>query len=78
MTSPPPTSTTSARRCARRIELDVVARVLAKEYDAGAVSGRVLDTLQPDDGIDPADLRVLWTSPGYSHCCFTARPRHGR
>ena len=55
-------------------ELDVVAQVLSREYDAGAISGRVLDTLQPDNGIDPTALRVLWTSPGYSHCCFTARP----
>ena len=55
-------------------ELDVVAQVLSREYDAGAVSGRVLEMLQPDYGIDPTALRVLWSSPGYSHCCFTARP----
>ena len=55
-------------------ELDVVMQVLNRAYDAGAVSGRVLDTLHKDDTVDPADLRVLWTSPGYSHCCFTARP----
>ncbi len=55
-------------------ELDVIARVLNREYDIGAVSGRVLDTLEPDDGVDIAALRVMWTSPGYSHCCFTARP----
>ena len=55
-------------------ELDVVVRVLSGEYDSGAVSGRVLATLPSTDGIDASELRVMWTSPTYNHCCFTARP----
>lgn len=55
-------------------ELDVLHRVLAREYDAGAVSGRVLDSIKPGDGIETGALKVFWTSAGYSHCCFTARP----
>ena len=55
-------------------QIDVIRQVLEQRYDAGAVSGRTLDTLSANHGIDPGRLRVFWTSPGYSHCCFTARP----
>ena len=54
-------------------QMDVIERVLSGEYDAGAVSGRTLLTLA-DRGTVPADaVRVFWSSPGYSHCCFTAQ-----
>ena len=54
-------------------QLDVIEQVLSGEYDAGAVSGRTLATFA-DRGTVPADaVRVFWSSPGYSHCCFTAQ-----
>ena len=55
-------------------QVDVILHVLDGQYDAGAVSGRALATLAGNHNIDPARLRVFWSSPGYSHCCFTARP----
>ncbi len=55
-------------------QIDVALQVLDRTYDAGAVSARTLDTLTDRHGIDSADLKVFWSSPGYSHCCFTARP----
>jgi phosphonate transport system substrate-binding protein len=53
-------------------EQDVVQRVCQGEYDAGAVTQRTLDALQAAGTLQPERLRILWTSPGYSHCCFTA------
>jgi phosphate/phosphite/phosphonate ABC transporter binding protein len=58
---------------ARSDERDVIARVCQGEYDAGAVCQRTLDVLQEEGGLAPDSLRILWSSPGYSHCCFTAR-----
>jgi len=49
-------------------ERDVVERVGRQEYDAGAVSQRTIETLPAT----PDGLRIIWSSPGYSHCCFTA------
>lgn len=53
-------------------ERDVVERVARQEYDAGAVSQRTIETLQAAGTLAPDSLRVVWSSPGYSHCCFTA------
>jgi ABC-type phosphate/phosphonate transport system substrate-binding protein len=53
-------------------ERDVAERVGRREYDAGAVSGRTIEALREDGSWAPAGLRVVWSSPGYSHCCFTA------
>ena len=55
-------------------QVDVALQVLNRRYDAGAISARAFDTLSERHGIDTAQLRVFWSSPGYSHCCFTARP----
>ena len=52
---------------------DVVERVVSGEYDAGAVSGRALTSLVENGTVAADALRVFWTSPGYSHCCFTAQ-----
>src|SRR5262245_41630646 len=57
---------------ARSDEQDVVERVRRGEYDAGAVTQRTLDTLQAEGTLAPDSLRIVWSSPGYSHCCFTA------
>src|SRR6266404_1403104 len=42
------------------------------EYDAGAVSGRTIEALRADGALAPDGFRIIWSSPGYSHCCFTA------
>jgi ABC-type phosphate/phosphonate transport system substrate-binding protein len=57
---------------ARSDERDVVERIGRHEYDAGAVSGRTLKALRADATLAPEGLRIIWSSPGYSHCCFTA------
>ena len=57
---------------ARSDERDVVERVGRKEYDAGAVSQRTIEALQAEGTLAPDNLRIIWSSPGYSHCCFTA------
>jgi len=57
---------------ARSDESDVVERVGRREYDAGAVSGRTIEGLQAEGVLAPGIFRIVWSSPGYSHCCFTA------
>jgi phosphonate transport system substrate-binding protein len=53
-------------------EAGVVALVRARHYDAGAVSAHTLRTLQANGHLHAGEVRVFWSSPGYSHCCFTA------
>ena len=53
-------------------ERDVVERVARREYDAGAVSRRTIETLQGEGTPAPGNFRIIWSSPCYSHCCFTA------
>jgi phosphate/phosphite/phosphonate ABC transporter binding protein len=53
-------------------ERDVVGRVGRHEYDAGAVSRRTIEALQTEGTLAPDSFRIIWSSPGYSHCCFTA------
>ena len=57
---------------ARSDERDVAERVGRQEFDAGAVSRRTIETLQAEGTLAPDGLRIIWSSPGYSHCCFTA------
>ncbi len=52
---------------------DVVDRILTGEYDAGAISKTALERMQAAGTLAPDSLRIFWTSPGYSHCCFTAQ-----
>jgi phosphate/phosphite/phosphonate ABC transporter binding protein len=54
-------------------ERDVIEQVSKGDYDAGAVCQRTLDVMQADGTLVPDSLRIIWSSPGYSHCCFTAR-----
>jgi len=49
-----------------------VDRIVSGEYDAGAVSSTALARLHAAGLVAPESVRVFWTSPGYSHCCFTA------
>ena len=51
---------------------DVVERIVSGEYDAGAVSSTALARLHAAGLVAPESVRVLWTSAGYSHGCFTA------
>ena len=54
-------------------ERDVVDRVAKGEFDAGSVTRRTLEALA-EAGSMPGDaVRTIWSSPGYSHCCFTAQ-----
>jgi ABC-type phosphate/phosphonate transport system substrate-binding protein len=53
-------------------ERDVVERVGRYEFDAGAVSGRTIEALRAEGTLAPDGFRIIWSSPGYSHCCFTA------
>jgi phosphonate transport system substrate-binding protein len=54
-------------------EAGVVALVRSRRYDAGAVSKYALATLREQGQLQDGDVRVFWSSPGYSHCCFTAQ-----
>jgi phosphate/phosphite/phosphonate ABC transporter binding protein len=53
-------------------EAGVIALVQSRHYDAGAVSAYALATLREKGQLRDEDVRVFWSSPGYSHCCFTA------
>jgi phosphonate transport system substrate-binding protein len=53
-------------------ERAVIELVLKGEYDAGAVSRRTLEVLSEQGQPLQDTIRVFWSSPGYSHCCFTA------
>lgn len=54
-------------------ERDVVERVSSGEFDAGAVSQRAMETMAEDGTLPRDDVRIFWSSPGYSHCCFTSQ-----
>ncbi len=54
-------------------ERDVVERVASGEFDAGAVSKRTMEVMAREGTLPQDGLRVFWSSPGYSHCCFTAQ-----
>lgn len=53
-------------------EAAVVELVAAGDYDAGAVSGYTLKKLRAKGRFPENRVRVFWSSPPYSHCCFTA------
>ena len=57
----------------RSDERDVVERVGSGEYDAGAVSQRTMDVMAADGSLPRDKIRIFWSSPPYSHCCFTAQ-----
>ena len=48
-------------------ERDVVERVNSGEFDAGAVSQRVMETMAEDGTLPRDSVRIFWSSPGYSH-----------
>ena len=51
---------------------DIIQRVSAGEYDAGAVSAETLRSVGRRGSPGLEGIRTFWSSPGYSHCCFTA------
>jgi phosphonate transport system substrate-binding protein len=54
-------------------EVDVIERVMSGEYDAGAITPRTLGAMREREAIPRDAIRGFWSSPGYSHCCFTAQ-----
>jgi phosphonate transport system substrate-binding protein len=54
-------------------ERDVVERVSGGEFDAGSVSQRTMELMAEDGTLPREDIRIFWSSPGYSHCCFTSQ-----
>ena len=58
---------------AKSDEWDVVERVTSGEFHAGAVSQRAMETMAEDGTLPRGEVRIFWSSPGYSHCCFTSR-----
>jgi phosphate/phosphite/phosphonate ABC transporter binding protein len=54
-------------------ERAVVELVRNRDYDAGAVSRRTLEVMAEHGEPLQDTIRVFWSSPGYSHCCFTAQ-----
>lgn len=54
-------------------ERDVVEQVSRGKFDAGAVSQRVMETMAADGSLPRDDIRIFWSSPSYSHCCFTSQ-----
>ena len=48
-------------------------RVASGEFDAGSVSQGTLDRIAGDGSLAGHGVRVFWSSPPYSHCCFTAQ-----
>jgi phosphonate transport system substrate-binding protein len=53
-------------------ELRVVAAVAGGQADAGALSDVYLSAFRSDGVPHVADLEVVWRSPSYYHCNFTA------
>ena len=58
-------------------ELRVVRAVAAGEAQAGAISDATWKRLRAEGVPEAARLRVVWKSPTYYHCCFTALPSLG-
>ena len=56
----------------RSDERDVVERVASGEFDAGAVSQRTMENMAEDGTLPRDQVRIFYSSPPYSHCCFTA------
>lgn len=55
-------------------ERRVVEAVAGGDAVAGALGDATWTQLRSAGNAEAADLSVVWRSPTYSHCCFTARP----
>ena len=54
-------------------EVEVLRAVLDGRADAGAVGGPFWSGIQGQQILPAGALQVVWTSPPFSHCMFTAR-----
>lgn len=52
-------------------ELEVLTALRDGEADAGALGDATWIRQVAEGKVDPAQLRAVWTSPGYCHCNFT-------
>src|SRR5205085_11780109 len=52
-------------------ELEVLRALAEGKADAGALGEPTWCRQLAEGKIDPALMRVIWTSPGYCHCNFT-------
>lgn len=59
-------------------EVEVVRAVLDGRADAGAIGSPFWNTVRNEHLVPEGALREIWSSPGYHHCMFTARPDLGR
>ncbi|HXG89057.1 MAG TPA: phosphate/phosphite/phosphonate ABC transporter substrate-binding protein [Vicinamibacterales bacterium] len=55
-------------------EVDVLRAVADGRADAGAVGSPFWSQVETQQLVPAGALSVVWTSPPYSHCMFTARP----
>ncbi len=55
-------------------ELDVLAALRDGRAQAGTVGDLIWVLEQAAGRVDPSQLEVLWTSPGFDHCMFDALP----
>jgi ABC-type phosphate/phosphonate transport system substrate-binding protein len=55
-------------------EVDVVRAVLDGRADAGAIGSPFWTTVREQRLVPEGALSEIWSSPGYNHCMFTARP----
>jgi phosphonate transport system substrate-binding protein len=55
-------------------ELDVLAALRDGKVDAGAVGDLIWVNEQAAGHVDPTQISVLYTTPGFDHCMFDALP----
>lgn len=55
-------------------EVEVVRAVLDGRADAGAIGSPFWTTVREQHLVPEGALSEIWSSPGYNHCMFTARP----
>lgn len=55
-------------------EVDVLKAVMSGRADAGAVGSPFWAGVREKKLVPEGAVADVWTSPGYSHCMFTARP----
>ncbi len=59
-------------------ELDVLAALRDGRAEAGTVGDLIWVLEQAAGRVDPSQIEVLWTSPGFDHCMFDALPSLAR
>jgi phosphonate transport system substrate-binding protein len=52
-------------------ELEVIRALRDNQADVGALGDATWAKLLAEGRVDPAQIRSIWTSPGYCHCNFT-------